>query len=143
VLLGESIPSVQDAAFNGRIDDVRLYDCVLSDDEIAVLAGVGEVAPVEFIRGDCNGDGAVSGQVTDAAFLLNHSFAGGPAPPCLAACDADGDGGVTGRVTDAIYLLNFNFLGGAPPLPPFPGCGPGQLRSDEELGCESPPQACS
>ncbi|MBI4606753.1 MAG: hypothetical protein HY721_32720 [Planctomycetes bacterium] len=95
-----------------------------------------------FVRGDCNGDGEVTGQVSDAVTLLAYSFLGSPAPPCLAACDADGDGQVAGVVTDAVYLLSFNFLGGAPPPPPFPGCGPPRSRGDVDLGCALVPQGC-
>jgi len=93
---------------------------------------------VEFLRGDCNGDGVVAGQVGDAIFALNFNFLGGPTPPCLAACDSNGDGGVVGQVGDAVYTLNFNFLGGPPPTAPFPECGPLALAADEALGCEEP-----
>ncbi len=97
---------------------------------------------VRFRRGDCNGDGRVAGQVTDAVFLLNYNFSAGAKPPCLAACDANGDGRVEGQVTDAVYLLTFNFLAGAPPVEPFPDCRPGALESDQALGCETPPESC-
>ena len=95
-----------------------------------------------FLRGDCNGDGQVEGQVGDAVFLLVYNFLGGEKPSCLSACDADGDGSVEGQPTDAIYLLTFNFLGGASPPEPFPLCGPGNFPSDEILGCETSPPAC-
>ncbi len=97
----------------------------------------------QFIRGDCNGDGRVGGSVTDAVFLLNHSFAGGPAPPCLAACDADADGRALGSVTDAVFLLTFSFISNRnPPPAPFPDCGPSDLPSDVALGCERAPPSC-
>ena len=99
-------------------------------------AGVGP-----FIRGDCNGDGAVTGQVTDAVFLLNYNFLGGQAPPCSAACDVNGDSAWTGQVTDAVYLLNYNFLGGTPPPAPYPGCGLSTKESDQTLGCATPTPA--
>ena len=89
-----------------------------------------------FLRGDCDGDGEVTGRVTDAVFLLLYNFQGGTAPPCLVACDVNGDGEATGQVTDAIYLLNFNFLGGPAPPAPFPECGEAEL-SDQ--GCERAP----
>jgi hypothetical protein len=92
-----------------------------------------------FVRGDSNGDGAVSGEVTDAVFLLRFNFLGGERPPCLAACDANGDGDVSGQVSDAVYILLFNFLGGPPPAPPFPDCGAGVLPGDSGLGCVTPP----
>jgi hypothetical protein len=95
-----------------------------------------------FLRGDCNGDGEVVGTVTDAVFLLQFNFLGGPEPLCLAACDANGDGEVGGVVTDAVYVLAFNFLGGRSPVDPFPACGASSSAADAALGCESPPQSC-
>ena len=93
-----------------------------------------------FVRGDCNGDGMTEG-VSDAVFMLNHFFAGGPAPPCLAACDVNADGKVGGSVADAIFLLIYLFLGGAAPCSPFPECGAG-TETDAETGCENPPKHC-
>ena len=91
-----------------------------------------------FIRGDCNGDGQVTGQVGDAIFILNYNFLGGPKPPCFAACDMNGDGKFVGQVGDAVYVLNFNFLGGPPPPGPFPSAAFSQKDSDKLLGCEKP-----
>lgn len=108
----------------------------------ASLLRVGGPARFRFVRGDCSGDGQVSGQVTDAVFVLDFNFLGGRSPPCLAACDANGDGRVTGAVTDAVWLLSFNFLGGPPPPEPFPGCG-FETPADRALGCETPPESCS
>jgi hypothetical protein len=99
-------------------------------------------APPRFLRGDCNGDGEVTGQVSDAVFLLSHNFLGGPEPGCLAACDINGDGQVLGQVTDAVYLLIHNFLGGPPPPMPFPNCGALSLDTDQVLGCETQPRSC-
>lgn len=86
-----------------------------------------------FLRGDCNGDGVVVGQVSDAIFQLNWLFNGGPSPSCLDACDHNDDGVVLGQVSDVVYLLNFLFLGGPPPPPPFPRCGADPSAND--LGC--------
>jgi hypothetical protein len=112
-----------------------------SDDSLPACATPRATA-ARFLRGDCDGDGRVAGMVTDAVFLLEYSFRGGPRPPCLAACDADGDGRAAGQVTDAVYLLNYNFLGGPPPAAPFPECGPGLLPGDERLGCATAPARC-
>jgi hypothetical protein len=101
------------------------------------------VEPDFFIRGDCDGDGSVGGQVTDAVVLLRYNFLGAEEPPCLAACDADGDGAIRGTVVDAVYLLRHGFLGGPPPPSPFSFCGPGLLPGDRALGCEEPPESCS
>ena len=91
-----------------------------------------------FIRGDCNGDGRVQGEVTDAIFLLAWAFLGGQKPPCLAACDVDGNGAAA-EVTDAINLLVFNFQGGSAPPAPFPECGPGAPGGPS---CEAPAADC-
>lgn len=47
-----------------------------------------------------------------------------------------------GQVADAVYILAFNFSGGPAPLPPFPGCGPADLPTDADLGCEAATQSC-
>jgi hypothetical protein len=94
-----------------------------------------------FLRGDCDGNGRIAGEVSDAIRLLSYNYLGGEEPPCLAACDADGDGTVAGLVTDAIFLLTHNFLGGPGPMEPFPGCGVG-TPSDEALGCVSTSVSC-
>ena len=98
------------------------------------LAAIGALP--RFLRGDCNGDGQATGQVTDAVFLLRHNFGGGEGPPCLAACDANGDGRV--EVTDAVYMLMHNFGGGPTPVLPFPRCARSVLATDAELGCQTP-----
>src|SRR4029453_2524082 len=94
---------------------------------VAILAALALTeqmsAQNRFIRGDCDGDGQVAGIVTDAVFLLRYCFAGGPVPPCEAACDANDDGKFCGNVTDALYLLSYNFLGGSAPPAPYPECG--------------------
>jgi hypothetical protein len=70
----------------------------------------------EFQRGDTDETG--DRNITDAIYLLNYLFLGGPEPPCLEAADVDDDGDLV--ITDAIYLLNYLFLGGMGP--PNPGC---------------------
>ena len=113
---------------------------LLSDDDngYATIKYTQTFPPNPFLRGDCNGDGQVTTDVTDAVFLLNYNFRGEQRPPCLAACDANGDGKAEGRVTDAVYLLYHNFRAGPVPPEPFPECGPGTER-DAALGCETPP----
>ena len=97
--------------------------------------------PETFLRGDCNGDGEVSGSVADALFLLRYNFLGGDPPPCLAACDADSNRSVLGSVVDAVYLLQFAFLGGPPPGAPFPDCGESE-PTVRALGCRALSASC-
>jgi hypothetical protein len=94
-----------------------------------------------FTRGDCDGDGAVAGRVSDAVSILVHIFIGGFEPPCKAACDANADGKLLG-VLDAVHLLTALFLGGIEVPPPFPGCGESGAATDAALGCERPAAEC-
>lgn len=96
--------------------------------------------PVDFTRGDADGDGEVS-DITDAVVMLTVNFLGDGDFPCRAACDLDGDGDTSG-VTDAIILLTFKFLGGVEIPRPFPACGPAWFATDEQLGCGTPSPAC-
>lgn len=71
----------------------------------------------DFVRGDFNGQFGVD--LSDASFLLNHLFLGGPRPiGCLDAADVNDDGELT--LVDAVFLLNFLFQGGAQIPPPHP-----------------------
>jgi hypothetical protein len=63
------------------------------------------------LAGDLDGSGAID--VADVFYLINHLFAGGPAP--LGGADVNGDGMVD--VADVFYLINTLFAGG-----PLPAC---------------------
>ncbi len=67
-----------------------------------------------FVAGDADGSGLVT--ISDAVFLINYIFGGGPAPNPLAAGDADCSGIVT--ISDAVYIINYIFGGGPPPCSP-------------------------
>lgn len=86
-----------------------------------------------FVRGDCTNDDEVN--ITDAVCTLDFLF-GGRLVDCIAASDSNGDAKVD--LTDAVAVLGFLFSGGPNPVAPFPDCGPGELPSDETLGCETP-----
>ena len=73
-----------------------------------------------FVRGDGNNDGGFD--VTDAVFVLNSLFLGGPAPGCQKAADSNDDGELD--VADAVYFLNATFLGGPEVEEPHATCGP-------------------
>ena len=66
-----------------------------------------------FLCGDANVDQNVN--VTDAIYLVNYLFKGGPAPVPVQGSDVNGDGQV--NVGDVIYLINYLFKGG-----PVPAC---------------------
>ncbi len=61
------------------------------------------------------GDADASGQidVTDAVFLVNYIFAGGPAPRDSAAGDYDCNSQTD--ITDAVHMINYIFADGPPP----------------------------
>jgi subtilisin family serine protease len=67
----------------------------------------------DYERADANTD--FFRNISDAVFIVNHIFKGGPAPPTLYVGDANGDG--TFNVSDAVYIINWVFKGGPPPPP--------------------------
>jgi len=131
--------------------DGNAYVAVHTQDNILFRAGelrgalrrsFDSQAAHQFVRGDCDGDGRFGAAVTDAVFLLNYTFNGGPGPVCLAACDANGDGLAASGVTDAVYMLAYGFLGGPAPPAPHPDCGPAASPRDRRTGCVRPPPTC-
>ena len=77
------------------------------------VSGVITILP---ICGDADGSGVVT--ISDAVFLVNYIFAGGPAPYDVAAGDADCNGIIS--ISDAVYLINYIFGGGAAPCAACP-----------------------
>ncbi len=69
-----------------------------------------------FLCGDADGSTAVS--ISDAVYLINYIFAGGPAPNPLLAGDADCSSAVS--ISDAVYLINYIFAGGPAPCAACP-----------------------
>ena len=76
--------------------------------------GVGDVCDV--VCGDVDGNGIIT--ISDAVFLINFIFAGGPAPGSVTAADADCNGIIT--ISDAVYLINYIFAGGPSPCASCP-----------------------
>jgi M6 family metalloprotease-like protein len=71
--------------------------------------GIGDAC--DFLCGDADANGFVN--ISDAVYLINYIFGGGPAPNPEAAGDADCNGFV--NISDAVYLINYIFGGGAAP----------------------------
>ena len=97
-------------------------------DDVSV-SGNKAKAPVNWIRGEFNGDGGLD--ISDAVGSLNYQFTGGAAPKCESALDFNKDGAAD--VSDPVGLLGYLFLGVAGPPAPFPGC-------EDLAGC--PQAAC-
>ena len=66
--------------------------------------------------GDADKNGLVT--ISDAVYLINYIFSGGPAPNPLLSGDADCNGIVT--ISDPVYLINFIFSGGPAPCAACP-----------------------
>ncbi|MCC6961907.1 MAG: SBBP repeat-containing protein [candidate division Zixibacteria bacterium] len=69
-----------------------------------------------YVCGDADGSAAVS--ISDAVYLINYIFAGGPAPSPVLAGDADCTASVS--ISDAVYLINYIFGGGPQPCSACP-----------------------
>ena len=76
--------------------------------------GIGDAC--DFVCGDADGNGLVT--ISDAVFLINYIFAGGPAPSPLLSADADCNALIT--ISDAVYLINYIFTGGPAPCAACP-----------------------
>ena len=85
-----------------------------------------------FRRGDANLDGVVND--SDAIFINNFLFLGGPTPGCMNQADVNNDGLV--NVSDPVYLLSWRYSGG--PAPPYPGAYNSVCTTDD-----SPSPGCS
>lgn len=86
------------------------------------LTSVAAIPPFP-LRGDTNTSG--TRDLSDAIYLLNYLFSGGPAPECGPAANINGQGAKP-DLSDAIFLLNYLFSGGTPPpafdeVKEFPG----------------------
>ncbi len=74
------------------------------------------ISESQGICGDADGSGTVT--ISDAVYLINYIFSGGPAPDPLLSADADCSGTVT--ISDAVYLINYIFSGGPVPCAACP-----------------------
>ena len=107
--------------FNGRLDDFRLYERSLTNEEIQeVMEGFVEPRDDDFVRGDADASGA--SDLSDIIGILHYLFLGGFSPVCLDALDFDGSTVID--VSDPINFLVYLFIGGfEPPAPGAEACG--------------------
>ena len=153
--------------WRGEIDDVRLYNYALREEEVAEIFEPGGVV-AEIC--DNNRDDDLDGQVDcdDSDCEDEEACQVVPAGPLFVRADADDNGAV--QLTDGIFILNFLFIGGAAPTcgdaadaddngalqltdgifilnflflggasPPAPGldCGEDPADPNDALGCET------
>jgi M6 family metalloprotease-like protein len=64
------------------------------------------------VCGDADGDNGVN--ISDAVYIINYIFNGGPAPREGVYADSNGDGMI--NISDAVYLINYIFNGGPTPV---------------------------
>jgi len=69
-----------------------------------------------YICGDADNSGSVT--ISDAVYLINYIFSGGPAPNPIDSGDTDCSGLVT--ISDAVYLISYIFSGGSVPCAACP-----------------------
>src|SRR5687768_4504206 len=86
-----------------------------------------------FRRGDADGNCGVD--ITDAVYVLNYLFSGGPNPPCLDAADPNDTGTID--ITDGIFILNYLFLGTTAPSDPGPDASGPDPTPDDLTACVS------
>ncbi len=89
------------------------------------------VSANEFVRGDCNDDGA--NDIADVVGNLESLFGISALPACSDACDVNDDG--TLDIADPVHQLAGLFSGGPAPLTPYPGCGVDPTA--DGLGCSA------
>jgi len=101
--------------YDGKIDEVKLYDRALSPQEI-----LDEVRRITC--GDANHDAVVD--VSDAVAIINYVFVGGDPPSPMETGDCNCD--ATCDVSDAVWIINYVFVGGSKPCDSngdgFPDC---------------------
>ncbi len=111
-------PQFVDAA-NGDYRLLCTSPCIDAGDPVSSATCSGKRIDIgafefEYIVGNANGN--TSGDLinlTDAVFLVNHIFAGGPAPCPIGAGQVDCDEAVT--ISDVVYLVNYLYSQGPTP----------------------------
>ena len=91
------------------------YDYLLIAENAAGILGIHSVVldtgAEPYLCGDADASGSIN--VSDAVYLIQYIFAGGPAPEPLPAGDVDCSASI--NVSDAVYLIQYIFAGGPAP----------------------------
>ena len=94
-----------------------VYFAVKSEDDMQNRSSLSNLLTVvRFLCGDADNSEMLS--ISDAVYLINYIFAGGPAPNPQLSGDADCSGVVT--ISDVVYLINYIFAGGPAPCAACP-----------------------
>ncbi|MGB5105812.1 MAG: hypothetical protein WBP29_14545 [Candidatus Zixiibacteriota bacterium] len=101
--------NVQQIALQGFPGTLR--KCEVCHGVAPTAAGPHGIFAQTCMCGDADGNALFT--ISDAVFLINYIFAGGPAPDPICLGDADGNDLMT--ISDAVYLINYIFAGGTPP----------------------------
>ncbi len=91
-------------------------DAPQKTDTISLSVRIVDAPPPPYLCGDADGSDNVT--ISDAVYLINYIFSGGPAPDPLLAGDADCSSSVT--ISDAVALINYIFSGGSAPCAACP-----------------------
>ena len=76
-----------------------------------ICAQVGGEDIIITMRGDSNHDGAVN--VSDASYLSNYLYSGGPEPACMNEADVNSDSAI--NIFDITHIIGYLYMEGPPP----------------------------
>jgi hypothetical protein len=99
---GDGLPNWDD-----NCDSVANVDQADADND-----GIGD--PCDYVCGDA--DYNRSSNITDAVYIINWVFKGGPGPVVMDAADANCNGAA--NISDAVSIINWIFKGDSPPCCP-------------------------
>lgn len=84
---------------------------VSTNGQAVLSSGFWQPGMTSFLCGDADGSNLIT--ISDAVYLINYIFSGGPAPVPLMSGDADCNGTIT--VSDVVFIINYIFGGGPAP----------------------------
>ncbi len=116
VVLDENCSHLISPDWRSSHDSIKIFCDEGIDGSIDSVFGIANAAAPRFVCGDANGSGLVT--ISDAVFLINYIFGGGPAPYLISAGDANCNGQI--NISDVVYLINYIFVGGAAPCAACP-----------------------